>query len=416
MEGAQRTSEASRLNYEAKTLFNEGKFREAGKLYQAANRVDTLNSPIYLSNLALVQLKLKKYTLAENSATMALVRDPRFSKARYRRALARRGQGRLMESLVDLANVLTAEPMDNAAIAAFAAVQAEHEDLGPNRGSLSSMAILEANYPPAYGSAAVALRPVSREPPGGGIVIPNSSRRIPNKMRTVCCAWCKTAKLTREIKTCRGCQTASYCDQVCQRKHWASHKKECTRYEYDDTLAMHLSRTLLDHKFFRTNLLIYAMRAIGALHHLNPPYLTVLLVFVNLVTLAPGRSARQRVSLTHMVTAPLAVFDKVGRDSYLEQLQVTRDACEMPNAPGVAIVITPHLKKGRESDRSRSVTFMHRVVPDLVKMATQTIIPIGIQSHSFGTARIVTSDLDKLYWILQDELANDADNYYGLQR
>ncbi|KAJ6557726.1 hypothetical protein B0H19DRAFT_1148420 [Mycena capillaripes] len=203
-------SKAIRLNNEAKKLFDEGKFKAAGKLYEAAHKADTLDSPIYLSNLALVQLKLQDFVQAEISATKALMQDPRFCKARYRRALARQKQGRLMDSLIDLANVLTAEPMNKAAAAAFATIQREHEALGPDRDGLPGMPILMADFPSAYGSAAVAPRPVRDESPGGGIVIPNTSYRIPKDLRTATCASCKIARWTREIKTCRGYCTGVY--------------------------------------------------------------------------------------------------------------------------------------------------------------------------------------------------------------
>ncbi|KAJ7669765.1 hypothetical protein B0H17DRAFT_1209524 [Mycena rosella] len=414
-------SEATRLNTEAKTFFNEGKFREAAKLYKAANRADTLDSPIYLSNLALVQLKLQQFPMAEISATMALTRDARFCKARYRRALARQAQGRLKEALVDLANVLTAEPRDKAAAAAFAAILREHESPGRERGCLTGMAILNADYPSAYGSA-TAPRPLQTKPPlqnktsGNGIVIPNASSRIPKDLRAGTCASCKTVKWMREIKTCRGCSTAVYCDAVCQRNHWPTHKSDCVRYDDDDVIAMHLCKSLLDHKYVRMHILFYAMRSIGALHHSTPPYVSVLLMFVKMVPLATGPSKRRRLSITNIVTAPLAIFDKDTRDSYIDQRRQMRITCEMPCAPGVAMLVTPHRAKDREDDKARTLIFMHRVVPELVVMATQSYVPMGFASHSFETGRSVTSDLDELYWNLEDELANDTDNYYGLQR
>ncbi|KAJ7748190.1 hypothetical protein DFH07DRAFT_1062587 [Mycena maculata] len=135
-----------------------------------------------------------------------------------------------------------------------------------------------------------------------------------------------------------------------------------------------------------------------------------------MVPLATGLPKRRRVSIVNIVTAPLAVLDKDTRDSYAVQLQMTRDTCKMPGAPGVAILVTPHLSKDRDTTKSRTAIFMHRVVPEIVMMATQSFIPVAFHSHSFGTARNVTSDLDELYWIVEDELANDVDNYYGLQR
>jgi hypothetical protein len=135
---------------------------------------------------------------------MALLRDARFCKARYRRALARQRQGRLMEALVDLASVLTADPMDRTAAAAFETIQRELERSGFERNFLSPMSILQADYPSAYGSAAAAPRPVRNESPDDAIVVQNSSHPIPKDLRAGTCASCKTVKWKREIKTCRG--------------------------------------------------------------------------------------------------------------------------------------------------------------------------------------------------------------------
>ncbi|KAJ6595188.1 hypothetical protein DFH09DRAFT_1073009 [Mycena vulgaris] len=382
-----------------------------------------------------LQLKLQQFPMAEISATTALLRDARFYKARYRRALARQKQGRLMEALVDLANVLTVEPLDKVAAAAVATISREHEDSGRSRGFLSPMSILKADYPSAYCAPRSNPDPVQQTSagrPAGGIVVPNSSSRIPKALRLGTCASCKTVKSNRTLKTCRGvgnvllpfptfltrsfvqCGTAIYCNEECQRNHWATHKKLCVPYDDDDVIAIHLCRTLLDHKFIRMQILIYAMRAIGALHHNNP----VFLAFVKMVPLTTGPSKRRRVFITNIVTVPLAVLEKDTRDSYVTQLQQTRETCKMPNAPGVAILVTSHqtlAKEAANSGKGRTLIFMHRVVPEIVLMAKQSMLAIGFESHSFGTSPKVTTDLDELYWILEDELANDVDNYYGLQ-
>ncbi|KAJ7245695.1 hypothetical protein C8J57DRAFT_1361490 [Mycena rebaudengoi] len=414
-------SEAARLNNEARKLFNERKFREAANLYQAASKADTLKSPVYLSNLALVQLKLEKFAMAEITATMALMNDARFHKARYRRALARQKQGRLAEALVDLAGVLTADPMDKVAAAAFATVSYEHEKLGDGRGFLTTAAILRADYPSAYGSAIVPRRfppPVRRTSPEGaatGIEIPDDKSHISKSLKGGPCAWCKAVKWRRELKTCRACGTAVYCDEVCQRNAWPMHKKECIPYDDDYALSIHISRNLLDHKFINMQILIYAMRSIGALHHPTPPYLAVLLVFVKMVPLTIGTSARRRLSITNIVTAPLAVFDSGAQNSYVSQLQQTRETCNTPNALGVAIFVAPQ-PMSQKTDKCRTLIFMQRLMPEMVALANQTVFPIGFESHSFGISPKITSDLDELYWLLEDELANDLENYYGLQR
>ncbi|KAJ7131820.1 hypothetical protein C8R43DRAFT_1239645 [Mycena crocata] len=394
-------SEPSRPNTKARTLFNDGKFVEAGLLYGTANSVDTQNSLIYLANFALVQLKIKKWPCpgGGHRNTGAAAR-PKFHNARYRRAIARQRQGRLTGALVDLADVLTAEPTDKAALAAFAAVSRELKQQGPNHDFSTPTAIMRVNDPPAYGSAAVPsveevpVRNANAERRPAGVVIPDCSARIPKELRAVTCAACKAI----EIKTCRGCNTAVYCDAVCQRKPWPMHRNERIPYDEDNVLAMHLCRNLLDHKFLRMNIFIYAMRAIGALHHpAPPPYVSVLLLFIKMVPLAPG--PRRRLCITNIVTVPLAVLDKDMRDSYDSQLQQMRDTCAMPDAPGVAMLVTP-VPVGREasSSKARTMIFMHRLVPDLVLTARQFVFNVGFESHSFGTSRKITPDLDVLYW------------------
>ncbi|KAJ7848263.1 hypothetical protein B0H14DRAFT_901740 [Mycena olivaceomarginata] len=137
---------------------------------------------------------------------------------------------------------------------------------------------------------------------------------------------------------------------------------------------MHLCKTLLHHHFICVHLMVYAMRSMGALYHSPPPYSTFLLVLVELVLLGPGPKARRRIAIRNIVNVPLAVIDKQTRNSYLlTQRKRMRQTTGDPDA-------------------------------------------IGIESHSFGVGRKVTPDLDALYWSLEDELANDVENYYGLQR
>ncbi|KAJ7883379.1 hypothetical protein B0H13DRAFT_1890390 [Mycena leptocephala] len=370
--------EVTRLNDQATKLFEEGKFQDAGKLYERANKVDTMNSPIYLANLSLVELRLEQYQKAEVYATQALLRDPRYLKARFRRAYARWGQARRMEALVDFAGALTVDPTDKATMAASPpfTLSTEVEASKEFPGYLSPMLILQADYPSAYGSPS-APRPrnvqtVSRA--DGAIMIPDHAVRVPKDRKGGTCASCKNfAWDQKRAKACSGCTTTFYCDEVCQRKHWPEHKTECIPYDKTFALTMHLCKTLLHHHFIRMHLMVYAVRSMGALYHSPPPYFTFLLVLVELVPLGPGPKARRRIAIRHIVNVPLAVIDKQTRNSYFTQRERMRQTTGDPDA-------------------------------------------VGIESHSLGVGRKVTPDLDALYWSLEDELANDVENYYGLQR
>jgi tetratricopeptide (TPR) repeat protein len=71
---------------------------------------------VALSNRSLAYLKLKEYTRAEDDASTALqCGDTKPAKALLRRALARRGLGRLRDAMVDLLSVLESNPTNKEA-------------------------------------------------------------------------------------------------------------------------------------------------------------------------------------------------------------------------------------------------------------------------------------------------------------
>ncbi|KAI9450489.1 hypothetical protein F5148DRAFT_1152784 [Russula earlei] len=97
--------EAEKRTEAGNAHFRAGEYLKAIVEYDAAIMIHGSN-PAYLSNMAAVWLKLEvlfqrlqlslhtrmdKYDHAEASAGEALVLDPRFTKARYRRGLARKG-------------------------------------------------------------------------------------------------------------------------------------------------------------------------------------------------------------------------------------------------------------------------------------------------------------------------------------
>ncbi|KAJ7888949.1 hypothetical protein B0H14DRAFT_1183368 [Mycena olivaceomarginata] len=180
---------------------------------------------------------------------------------------------------------------------------------------------------------------------------------------------------------------------------------------------MHLCKTLLHHHFIHVHLMVYAVRSMGALYHSPPPYFTFLLVLVKLVPLGPGPKARRRIAIRNIINVPLAVIDKQTRNSYFTQRERMRQTTGDPDANGMFFLVTPLVTEAEhQCDASQAMTLMDRVEPSLVLMMKQSARSIGIESHSFGVGRKVTPDLDALYWSLEDELANDVENYYGLQR
>ncbi|KAJ6478878.1 hypothetical protein C8R45DRAFT_356945 [Mycena sanguinolenta] len=325
-----------------------------------------------------------------------------------------------MEALVDLAGALTVDPTDKATIAAFAKLSTEVEASQDLHRYLSPMRTLQADYPSAYGSPSAPHprndQTVSRT--DGAIVVPGHTIRVPEDRRGGTCASCKNFAWDRKrARACSGCTTTFYCDEVCQRKHWPEHKKDCIPYDKTFALTMQHCKTLFHHQFIRMHLMNYALRSVGALHHSPPPYSTFLLVLVELVPLEPGAKARRRIAIRTLANVPLAVMDKQRRKSYSMQLERMRQSTGDPNAAGIFFLVTPIIAEAEhQCDASLAMTLMDRVEPLVVLVMKQSIRSMGIESHSFAVGRKLTPDLDALYWSLEDELANDVENYYELQR
>ncbi|KAI0065070.1 hypothetical protein BV25DRAFT_1989327 [Artomyces pyxidatus] len=116
-ERAQRRAKNSKLKQQmadeskdaGNLLFRQGKYPEAIEMYEQAI-VFNGPRPVYLLNLAAAYLKLDQYESAGLYATRALLHDPTLIKARYRRALARKGVGQLFAAKIDLETILKQDP------------------------------------------------------------------------------------------------------------------------------------------------------------------------------------------------------------------------------------------------------------------------------------------------------------------
>jgi hypothetical protein len=134
---------------------------------------------------------------------MALVRDPRSVKARYRRAMARRGLGNIPEALVDLASLLTTAPTHGEAMSAFAELLSVQNVPGSRR--MSPENILAADFPPAYGSMSpgvASIQPSDSLRPVSDFTSWQDMDRLP-PIQLSTCRTCKTTKSRDEIKTCQ---------------------------------------------------------------------------------------------------------------------------------------------------------------------------------------------------------------------
>ncbi|KAH8977998.1 hypothetical protein EDB86DRAFT_991424 [Lactarius hatsudake] len=94
-----RYEEAEKRKEAGNALFRKGKYQKAIEEYEAAIKTHG-PSVVYLSNMAAAWLKLEAYDIAEHCAQRALVLDPTFMKARYRRGLARKGNFQLYAAML----------------------------------------------------------------------------------------------------------------------------------------------------------------------------------------------------------------------------------------------------------------------------------------------------------------------------
>ncbi|KAJ7491056.1 hypothetical protein FB451DRAFT_1361732 [Mycena latifolia] len=103
-------------------LFREGKYKEAAVMYNEA--VNTFGTqPVYMCNLAATYLKLQDYEMAEKAASLALIHDPRMTKARFRRGIARKENNKLKAAKIDFQTILKEDPSCAEAKVELAAVE-----------------------------------------------------------------------------------------------------------------------------------------------------------------------------------------------------------------------------------------------------------------------------------------------------
>ena len=95
--------------------FKAKRWNEAVECYTRAMKYDSSNS-VYPANRAMCYLKLGKIEDAEKDCTTALRLDPKYTKAYYRRATARKQQGKYVLALDDLNLLLRYEPENKQAI------------------------------------------------------------------------------------------------------------------------------------------------------------------------------------------------------------------------------------------------------------------------------------------------------------
>ncbi|KAA1476433.1 hypothetical protein DENSPDRAFT_511432 [Dentipellis sp. KUC8613] len=104
-----RRQRAEAHKVEGNKKFQEGRYEEAMECYHDAIVVNG-PQPHILSNIAATYLKMGDYRRAEGTACYALMHDPLFIKARYRRAIARKGLKKYEKAISDLVWILQQDP------------------------------------------------------------------------------------------------------------------------------------------------------------------------------------------------------------------------------------------------------------------------------------------------------------------
>ncbi|KAG1439082.1 hypothetical protein G6F56_012409 [Rhizopus delemar] len=102
---------ADQCKNEANLLFKEKHFSEAIKKYTEAIELNDKVASFY-TNRAFCHLKLESYGYAIADSDKALLVDPNFTKANYRRASANMALGKFKEALKDLKIVSKRAPGD----------------------------------------------------------------------------------------------------------------------------------------------------------------------------------------------------------------------------------------------------------------------------------------------------------------
>lgn len=99
---------------EGNEYFRLCKFEEAVRSYTRGINMDPQASSMHVlyANRAMCYLKLQMYDLAEKDASMCIQMNRTYTKAWYRRALARKAMGQLKDARTDLETVLVLSPGD----------------------------------------------------------------------------------------------------------------------------------------------------------------------------------------------------------------------------------------------------------------------------------------------------------------
>ncbi|KAJ6451827.1 hypothetical protein C8R47DRAFT_1169704 [Mycena vitilis] len=387
----------SQFNSEAGRLFKTGDYTGAAELYERAiNENDSVAT--YFCNLAAAYLKLERWHAAQEAGRRALLLEPRSFKARYRRAMARKGLKLISQALVDIAGVLTADPGNAQAKAEFAVLAEIHQRAGG--GALEPNEMLAADFPHAYGSPS--------NPPLRNLDDPHQMSR-PLFYKVDADEPPGYAAIRPGVVTCRKCSQTNYCSVKCQRADWPIHKRTCGVTPDYGRLTIKIGRNIHHHQFFQLHLILYAVRAMGPPNLPSGKHDFLLMVVVDMVPIPNSQPPRKRIAVTNILPVPLCIVPPDMVDIHRAVVAGT-----LPHVYLHAIWITTSgvYKPGEEEPGRVGVI---AVAPFIMKSIGNPMFSLDLYSHSYGCFRRVTPDLDFIFASINDELKMDTANHYRLQ-
>ncbi|KAJ7726435.1 hypothetical protein DFH07DRAFT_237026 [Mycena maculata] len=409
--------QGAELNSEAGRLFKAGDYHGAADCYQRAiAENDTVST--YFSNLSATHLKLNKYHAAQEAARRALILEPRSFKARYRRAMARKGLNLVPEALVDIAALLTADPENAQTRTEFAALLEIQQRTGMR--PLEPDAIIALAFPHAHGSASNPPRPnLATDPhqmslplffqvdpdakPGRGAIAPG--------VIVSACMTCQVATNKKSLRTCAKCRKVNYCSVECQRSDWPMHKHTCGAAP-DNDMTVRVGRNIHHHQFFQLHLVLYAVKALGPPKHPSEKHEFILMVVIDMVPLSPSSSSqnnRNRIAVKHIIPVPICILPAPVVEIHRG---VVRGTKPRERLHCIWITTSGVYRPGEEDAFRVSVL---AVQPFILNNIHHPAFSLDLYSHSFGVHRRVTPDLDFLFESINDELRLDVNNHYRLQ-
>ncbi|KAJ6600256.1 hypothetical protein DFH09DRAFT_1497619 [Mycena vulgaris] len=365
------------LNLEGISLFRNGQYERAAEKFRVAiNAANTTSAAddtttIYFSNLAAAYLELQEFTLALETSHIALLRDATYIAARYRRAMARKGLGLLLQCLIDLYTIITMDPADSKARYAFSQTWRMCDSAIEGTQLLGSHEIAKIAFPPAYGAK-----------PGAGCSIRGSATEH------------------RHTKSCSQRRVSSCCSGECHRADWPPRKQVSSAFPPHPKLVVFSKR--LTHPYIQDLLKRFAVSAMGLLTGQPLPCPGLLIVHVGLKAL-PGANTH-RLTIQQIQVVPVFV---------MRGIQLSRSMSQGSTTIGhmghlVQILIREDVDVGNCFQHSTDIE---------IRPQDKVMDPgeVHLYSHSLRQTRSFGSDVDVLFRALEDEIELDVTNYYGLR-